>query len=193
MFSVMIQKIGDPVKCHRSLATSCCPLNNHDPVMRIADDGILLLLDGTDDIFQLYFSVASKLCLQDFIVDLYITFKFVDQISLTDLVLPLGSDLSFKNSGRCFIRSRTSVIIIKKSADRCSPVIYQRSAPCFLGKISNTDIKSLRLLISFIKKIYSSKGESSILRKRLRRRNCSSLAFTCRCSACLLSKSSYPY
>ena len=44
-----------------SFSASGRTLNDKDTVFCIADDGILLLLDGADDIFKLYVAVAAKL------------------------------------------------------------------------------------------------------------------------------------
>ena len=58
--AVVIQKIRDPVEGDRSLATSGCALDHKDLILCIADNGILLLLDGAYDILQLYVTVASQ-------------------------------------------------------------------------------------------------------------------------------------
>ena len=84
----MIQKIGNSVQGYRCLTASCRSLNHHDPVFGIADDLILLFLNRPDDIFELYFSVASKLCSENFVVYLDIAFKFIEHLAFTDLVLP---------------------------------------------------------------------------------------------------------
>ena len=55
----MIQKIGNPVQGNGSLPASCRSLDNQNSVFRIADNFILLFLDGADYIFQLYISVAA--------------------------------------------------------------------------------------------------------------------------------------
>ena len=153
----MIQKIRDPVKCNRSLTTSRSSLDHHNLITCVSDNCILLFLDRPDDVFELDFALASKLCAQDLIIDLDITLKLVDHFSIADLVLPFGSNLAFKNTGRCLIGRRTLVVIIKKSADRSTPVIHQWQAPRPLREISDPYIKKLRLVISVIPKIHSSK------------------------------------
>ena len=59
MPSVMIQEICDPVQRYRGLSTAGSPLDNQDLVLRIADDRILLLLNGPDDILKLDVSVDA--------------------------------------------------------------------------------------------------------------------------------------
>ena len=145
------------MKCNRSLTTSCRSLDHHNLITCVSDNCILLFLDRPDDVFELDFALASKLCAQDLIIDLDIALKLVDHFSIADLVLPFGSNLAFKNTGRCLIGCRTLVVIIKKSADRSTPVIHQRQAPRPLREISDPYIKKLRLVISVIPKIHSSK------------------------------------
>ena len=89
----MVQKICNPVKGHGCLSTSCGSLNYHDFVLCIADNSILLLLDSTDNIFELHISAAAQFCLQDFIVNLHITLKLIDQFSLFYFILPLRGHL----------------------------------------------------------------------------------------------------
>ena len=152
----MIEKIGDPVQGDGCLAASCSSLDHHDPVRSVSDNGILLFLNRTDNVFQLYVSVASKLCLQDLIVNLYITFKLVDHFSTTDLILPLGCNITVDFSQWCLIGCRSFVKIIEQSGHRCSPVIDQRKAAVFLRKICDTNIKNLRLFVALITEIHSS-------------------------------------
>ena len=57
----MIQKIRDTVEGDGRLAASCRPLNDENPILRISDNGILLLLDRADDILKLHVAVSSKL------------------------------------------------------------------------------------------------------------------------------------
>ena len=105
----MIEKISDPVQGDGCLAASCSSLDHHDPVRSVSDNGILLFLNGADNVFQLYISVTSKLCLQDLIIDLHITFKLIDHFSTTDLILPLGSNVSMDFPQRCLIECRPFV------------------------------------------------------------------------------------
>ena len=79
------------------------------------------------NIFQLDFSLTSKLRAKNLIIDLYITLELVDHLTASDLVLPLGDHFPGKGSGRCLISRRSFIIIIKQTADRSSPVIYQRT------------------------------------------------------------------
>ena len=88
ILSVMIEKIGNPVKCNGSFPASCCTLDYHDPVFCIADNSILLLLDSTNNVLKLYFTVTSQFRFQNLIIDLHITLKFVDHFSVADLILP---------------------------------------------------------------------------------------------------------
>ena len=46
---------------YRCLAASRRSLNYQNPVLRIADDRILFLLNCADNILQLYLAVAAKL------------------------------------------------------------------------------------------------------------------------------------
>ena len=153
----MIKKICDPVQCNRGLAASCRSLDYHDFITCVSNDCILLFLDCADNVLELNLSLTSKLRTKDLIIDFDIALKLIEHLTIADLVLPFGCDLSFKYTGGCFINCRSFVIIIKKSADRCSPVIDQRAASCCLGKISDSYIKKFRLLISVILKIHSSK------------------------------------
>ena len=120
----MIQEISDPVQGNGSLSASCCALDHHDTIRSVSDDRILLLLDRADNILQLYITVTSKFCLQDLIVDLHITLKFVDHFSVADLILPFGSNLTMNLAHGSLIRSRSFVIVIKQTAYRSTPVVY---------------------------------------------------------------------
>ena len=151
----MVKKISDPVKSYRSFSASCSSLDHHDPVLRIADNGILLFLNGTDDVFKLNLSASSKLCFQDIIINFNIAFKFINKLSTANLILPFGAYFPFKNSLRRFVGSRSFVIIIKKTADRSPPVIYKRTASGSFRQISDSNVKLLRLLISLVNKIHS--------------------------------------
>ena len=124
ILSVMVEKIGDPVKRHGSFPASCCTLDHHDPVFGISDNGILLLLNGTDNVLKLYLTVTSQLCFQDLIIDLHITLKFVDHFSVADLILPFRSNLTMNLAHGSLIRSRSFVIVIKQTAYRSTPVVY---------------------------------------------------------------------
>ena len=124
ILSVMVEKIGDPVKRHGSFPASCCTLDHHDPVFGISDNGILLLLNGTDNVLKLYLTVTSQLCFQDLIIDLHITLKFVDHFSVADLILPFRSNLAMDFTHGSLIRSRSFVIVIKQTAYRSTPVVY---------------------------------------------------------------------
>ena len=124
ILSVMIEKIGNPVKCNRSFPASCRTLDHHDPVFGISDNGILLLLNGTDNVLKLYLTVTSQLCFQDLIIDLHITLKFVDHFSVADLILPFRSNLAMDFTHGSLIRSRSFVIVIKQTAYRSTPVVY---------------------------------------------------------------------
>ena len=124
VLSVMVEKIGDPVKCNGSFPASCRTLDHHDFIFGISDDGILLFLNGTDNVLKLYLTVTSQLCFQDLIIDLHITLKFVDHFSVTDLILPFGSNLTMNLAHGSLIRSRSFVIVIKQTAHRSTPVIY---------------------------------------------------------------------
>ena len=153
----MIEKISDSVKRYGSLSASCCSLYHHNPVFRISDDGILFFLDSTDDVLKLNFSITSKLCFQNLVVDFYITLKFIDHFPITDLVLPFGSNFAMYLAHRCFIGSRSLIIIIEQPTHRSSPVIYQRNMSCFLRKVPNSNIKNLRLVLTLINEVNSSK------------------------------------
>ena len=59
-FAVMVKKISDSVKSHRGFSASCCSLDHHDPVLCIADNGILLFLNSTDNVFKLNLSASSS-------------------------------------------------------------------------------------------------------------------------------------
>ena len=139
-----------------SLSASCCSLDHHDTIRSVSDDRILLLLDRADNILQLYITVASKLCLQDLIVDLHITLKLIDHFSTTDLVLPLGSNIPVDLAKRSLVGSRSRVKIIEQSGHRRSPVIDQRKSAVLLSQVRNSDIKYLRLIFSFIAEIHPS-------------------------------------
>ena len=153
----MIEKICNSVKCYGSLTTSGSSLDHHDPILGITDDRILLLLNRAYNIFQLDFSLTSKLRAKNLIIDLYITLELVDHLTASDLVLPLGDHFPGKGSGRCLISRRSFIIIIKQTTDRSSPVIYQRTMSGCLGQVSNSYIKDFRLIISIIHKIYPPK------------------------------------
>ena len=124
ILSVMIEKIGNPVKCNGSFSASCRTLDYHDPVFCISNDGILLFLNGTNDVLKLDFSITSQFCFQDLIINFYITFKFIDHFSVADLVLPFGSNLAMDFTHGSLIRSRSFVIVIKQTAYRSTPVVY---------------------------------------------------------------------
>ena len=139
-----------------SLSASCCSLDHHDTIRSVSDDRILLLLDRADNILQLYITVASKLCLQDLIVDLHITLKLIDHFSTADLVLPLGSNIPVDLAKRSLVGSRSLVKIIEQSGHRRSPVIDQRKSAVLLSQVRNSDIKYIRLIFSFIAEIHPS-------------------------------------
>ena len=80
----MIEKIGDPVQGDGCLAASCSSLDHHDPVRSVSDNGILLFLNGADNVFQLYISVTSKLCLQDLIMNLRAQAPLMERTALLD-------------------------------------------------------------------------------------------------------------
>ncbi len=119
----MVKEVGDPMEGHGSFAASGSTLNHENLIAGVADDGILLLLNCADDIFQLDFAVASKLGLQDLIVDLGVALEGVDHFSAADLVLPFGRDLTGKLAHGSLVGSGPLVIVVKKAAHRGAPVI----------------------------------------------------------------------
>ena len=157
ILSVMIKEICDPVQGNGSLSASCSPLDHHDPVRGVSDNSILLLLNGSDNVFQLYISVASKLCLQDLIINFHIALELVDHFSATDLILPLCRNISMDITQWGLIGGRSFVKIIEQSGHRCPPVIDQRQTTIFLRKVCDTYIKDLRLIITLIAEIHSAK------------------------------------
>ena len=153
---VVIQKIGNPVKCNGSLTTSCRPLNYQNPIFRIADDRILLFLYCTNDVLKLNISVRPKLLLQNLIIDLHITFELIYHSSAANLVLIFAGNLPRQHPCRSLIGSLTLVIIVKQGTDRGSPVINQRNLSSALCKIADSYIKGFCLFLSIINKIHTS-------------------------------------
>ena len=84
----MVQQISDPMQRYRSLSTSCRSLDHQNLILRIADDRILLLLNGAYNILKLHITVRTQLLLQDIIINLQVTFKFIDHPATADLILP---------------------------------------------------------------------------------------------------------
>ena len=150
----MIKKIGDPVEGDGCLAAPGPTLDHQDPVLCIADDRILFFLDRPHDVFQSDIPVLAQFLLQDLIVDLRIALKSIDHLSATDLILPLGRDLTLDHSCRGFIGRRPLVKIIEKAADRRSPVVNKRRHPRFFCEIANPDIERLRCILPVKNKIH---------------------------------------
>ena len=144
------------MQCYRCLPAPRNSLNDKYFISCISYNFILFLLNCADNILQLYITVASKLCLQDLIVDLHITLKLIDHFSTADLVLPLGSNIPVDLAKRSQVGSRSLVKIIEQSGHRCSPVIDQRKSAVLLSQVRNSDIKYLRLIFSFIAEIHPS-------------------------------------
>ena len=157
VLAVVIQKIGNSVQGNGGLAASGCALDYHDLIPGVSNDGILLFLDGADNIFQRSAASAAKLCHKNLVINLHITFKLVNHTAISNLVLPLGGNFTADGSQRCLIRRRTFIIVVEKPADRSTPVIDQRRMPCLFCEISDSNIKDLRLLIPFKYEIHSSK------------------------------------
>ena len=76
ILAVVIQKIGNPVQGNGGLTASGCALDYHDLIPGVSDDGILLLLDGADNIFQRSAASAAKLCHKNLVINLHITFNW---------------------------------------------------------------------------------------------------------------------
>ena len=142
---VMIQKIGDPMKSDGCLPASCRTLDHQDLIPGIADDLILLFLDGTDNVFQLHIPVVAQLLLQDLVVDLGVALKPVHHFPVTDLILPLSAYFPADNSAGRLIRSRPPVEIIEQAAHRRSPIIDQRQPAVSFVKITDPNIDGLRI------------------------------------------------
>ena len=149
----MVQKIGNPVQCNRGLSAPCPALYHKNLILCVTDNGILFFLDCPHNIFQLNIAVMSKFLLQDLIINLGIALKSIYHLSSADLILPFGADLACDRSRRCFIGSRPFIIIIEQPAHRSPPVVDKRRHTCLLGKISNSDIKWLRLIFSLKYKV----------------------------------------
>ena len=157
IFPVMVEQIRNAVQSDGCFTAACRTLNHHDPVLCIADNGILLLLYGADDIFQCYRPIASEFSHEDFVINLHIALKLIDHLAAADFVLPLGSDFSCHFSQGSLIGSRSFIKVIKKSAHRCTPVVNQRHFSRLFCKISDSDIENLRFFLPFIKEVYSAK------------------------------------
>ena len=124
---------------HRCLAASRRSLNYQNPVLRIADDRILFLLN----------------CAENIIINFHITLKSVNHLSIPDLILPLGTDFPCHLAARSQIGSRPAVKIVEKTADRASPVVNQRQLARPLCKIADADIENFRLIIPVIAEIHT--------------------------------------
>ena len=153
----MIQKIGDPMKSDGGLPASCRTLDHQDLIPGIADDLILLFLDGTDNVFQLHIPVVAQLLLQDLVVDLGVALKPVHHFPVTDLILPLSAYFPADNSAGRLIRSRPPVEIIEQAAHRRPPVVDQRQPAVSFVKIPDPNIDGLRIFFSLKPEIHSSK------------------------------------
>ena len=80
-----------------------------------------------------------------------------------DFILPFRLDQTIHLPRRRKIGSRTSVIIVKQTGDRCAPVVNKRYASGLFSKIPDSDIEDLRVVVPVILKIYpTKKGDSSI-------------------------------
>ena len=148
------------MKCNGSFSASRSSLDHQDSVFRIAYDRVLLLLYGTHDILQLNITVGTEFLLQNLIIDLCITFKCIDHLSVFDLVLPLGGNLARHDTGRCFIGCRTFIIIVKQSADRSSPVIDQWLHTGSRCKVADSNIKDFCRIFSVINIIHTPEKRS---------------------------------
>ena len=85
----MIQQIRDSVKCDRGLPAACRSLNDHDPILCIPNNLILFFLNRAHNILQFHITAFSQLLFQNIIIDLHVTFKFIDHPAAPDLILPL--------------------------------------------------------------------------------------------------------
>ena len=154
---VVVQKIGDPVQSNRGFSASGHSLDRQDLIPGIAYDRILLLLDGPDDVLKLYIPIGPQFFFQDFVVDLGVAFKGIDQPAVPDLILPFRGDLSFHHTGGRLIGCRPLVVVVKQLADRRAPVIDQRCHACPFSKVGNSDIEGFRILLALIAEIHPAK------------------------------------
>ena len=74
---------------HRSLSGTGHPLNNEIYPGRLPDNGILLLLDGSNDLAQNRLFVSGQILGQQFIIGHHIRIKEVLQPVIFNLIGPL--------------------------------------------------------------------------------------------------------
>ena len=95
---IVIENVGDPVHGHCGFSRSRHALYDHVVVGRAADDIILLLLNGGDDLTQHGLLVFCQILRQQIVVGHHLGIVKIQELSFLDLVGPLSLQVDFHPS-----------------------------------------------------------------------------------------------
>ena len=121
-----IQQVGNPVQRDGSLARAGHALNDKRAGRLIANDGVLLALDGGDDIMHLRVRRAPENRREYLVAHAGAGVHRVAQLPLLDGDLPLERERSLPAPGRCLEGGRPRLEVVEQRGHRASPIGDER-------------------------------------------------------------------
>ena len=118
-----IQQKGDPVQRHRGLAAAGYPLHKQGLILHVADDAVLLALDGLHNRAHLRGGVVRKGLAQHAVGDVDVRIKEIAELPVLNLKLPLERNLPLDDAGGRLKLGRAGLVAVKEACDGGAPVV----------------------------------------------------------------------
>lgn len=118
-----IQQKGDPVQRHRGLAAAGYPLHKQGLILHVADDAVLLALDGLHNRAHLRGGVVRKGLAQHAVGDVDVRIKEIAELPVLNLKLPLERNLPLDDAGGRLELGRAGLVAVKEACNGGAPVV----------------------------------------------------------------------
>ena len=109
----------------RGLAGPGHALDHQHRRFGVADDGVLVALDGGDDGLHALVAALAELFLQHLVDDVHRRVEHELHLPVADAVLALGLDGAGDLADGGFIARRADLVVVEQAGDRRAPVVDQ--------------------------------------------------------------------
>jgi len=113
----------------------------------VADDGVLVALDGGDDVLHAVVGRAAQLLLQYFVDHVHRAFDQQVDGAVLDTELALAGDLAFHLAFRCLVAGGAGLVVVEEGGDGGAPVVDDGLVVGVVVEAVHADIGRLRLLL----------------------------------------------
>ena len=111
------------MQCDGGFARTGRTLNDEHFGIFIADDAVLLLLNGSDDVFHFLVGAAGQFFLQHFVVDIHSGLDHVLHLAANDAVLTFQTDIALDDTHWRSKVSRSGFKVVEHGRNGCTPVV----------------------------------------------------------------------